>query len=224
MPELYARQHDSFITQFMESSDLSESDYLNRDNQVFGKSKNNYIFPVTTRVRFIRSDESDEHVYLIGTFKTEPIIKNYVYFILDKNGIILDMSSNAMTYFNFDYNSVIKNKTKINQIAPKAIVDHKYRTKAGHDLDYLNPKTGETFKFNCCMETIMLKQTRENPEEKVLRGFLMKMEVLVDKKYKEDTATTKSKFSGDSFLTFRHHWFGVLCWSRIDIENQRNWN
>jgi hypothetical protein len=110
---------------------------------------------MTTRVHLMAIEDTDEGVTLIGTFKTEPIIKNYIYLFLDKNGVILDMSSNAITYFNFDYTMIKKNKIKINTICPKAIVEHKYRTKTGKDITYVN--NGEEFKFNCCMETIMLK-------------------------------------------------------------------
>lgn len=191
MPELYAKFHDTFIYQFLDAPNPSESDYLDKDNQFFGKGKSNYIFPMTTRVRLIRNEDSDEEIMLIGTFKTEPIIKNYIYFILDKNGVITDLSSNAMTYFNFDYNMIKKNKVKINSIAPKAIVEHTYRTKTGKDITY--SKNGEEYKFNCCMETIMFRKDRENPDDRILRGFLMRMEVLVEKKYKDDTTATNSK-------------------------------
>ena len=102
MPELYASNHDKFLTNFLERGASNNSEYLDKDQYLFGRSRVGYIFPIISKVRMYYNEETDDDIFFIGTFKTEPIVKNFVYMLTNKDGIILDISSNALGFFRFD--------------------------------------------------------------------------------------------------------------------------
>ena len=47
MPAIYSKHHDEFVETFVNTN---ESKVLNKERLVFGKTKSNYIFPVTLLV------------------------------------------------------------------------------------------------------------------------------------------------------------------------------
>lgn len=110
MPEIYATYHDDFLQGFMENmlEGHFNSEYLNTNQNFFGKNKSGFIFPIISKTYFVR-----EQIIFIGTFKPVPIMKNQIYLIVNMDGIIQDISAGAVQTLKIDLQNLRKNKTNI---------------------------------------------------------------------------------------------------------------
>lgn len=132
------------------------------------------------------NEDTDDDIFFIGTFKTEPIMKNYIYMLTNKDGIITDVSSNALGFFRFDAASLKKSKPNINTIAPKALVERAYRnTKVGKDIYYRNKHIHpqELQKFNCYIEALLFSESiSDSKTDKVVYGYKVRLEFISSEK------------------------------------------
>ena len=114
MPEIYSSCHDEFLMRFLEilllDINFERESYINKEKKFLVKNSSGYVFPVFSKVGII----SDDPITFIGTFRSENTIKNYNYFITNKEGIITEISSSSIINFKLD-NAAIKKKIKIDQ-------------------------------------------------------------------------------------------------------------
>jgi hypothetical protein len=76
---------------------MNDSDYLDKDHQFLGKNRSGYIFPINVRTKMVVNEEGDDEMYFITYYKTEPVTKQYVFFILDKKGVGFGQPSSSLT-------------------------------------------------------------------------------------------------------------------------------
>lgn len=119
IPKIYVSHHDKYMQSFVETlylniraDQVTESQYINEDQKRFFKHKNGYIFPLNYKVILIQ-----EYFTLLTTFKGDPTTKSVVYFIVNKESEIHEMSAGAITYFDLEFKSIQtgKSNTKLSE-------------------------------------------------------------------------------------------------------------
>lgn len=90
---------------------MFESDYLGNEQARLAKHKSGYIFPIIYKV--IMTDDGQNY---ICNFKQDNSYKNCAFIICFKDGLICDISSSVLTYFNYDALTVKNNKINIHDI------------------------------------------------------------------------------------------------------------
>lgn len=119
MPELYAANHTDFLNRFLENTALDqfyESKYLNVNQNFYGKNKSGYIFPITSKVLFLK-----EQSIFITTFIPQLIVKNNMHFMMNKEGLILDISASVIHFLKLDLLQIRKNRTNISEYIPNIL-------------------------------------------------------------------------------------------------------
>ena len=119
MPELYAANHNDFLNRFLENTSSDpyyESRYLNSNQNFFGKNKSGFIFPMTSKVIFLK-----EQLLFIATFIPQLTIKTNMQIIANKEGIILDISATVIHFLKLDLSHIRKNKISINEYIPNMV-------------------------------------------------------------------------------------------------------
>lgn len=79
-----------------------------------------------------------ENIMFITTFRGEASIKSFIYFIVDKNWVIQELSTGAIAYLNLELKDIKNKETRLNTILPDIGSSEK------GDLFYIN-KNNETY-------------------------------------------------------------------------------
>lgn len=155
---------------------MFESDYLGNEQARLAKHKSGYIFPIIYKV--IMTDDGQNY---ICNFKQDNSYKNCAFIICFKDGLICDISSSVLTYFNYDALTVKNNKINIHDIIPEALQDKKYQRKAGKTFAYKDSQ------FNCVIEPVKFElELAQDDAEDInysyeVAGYLIKCELVTDK-------------------------------------------
>lgn len=113
--------HGSVLSKYV-SNGCPNSDYFNQSKQSFARNKNGYIFPIKKIVEKIE----DEEMFL-GTIRTDQNTLNQVIYIMtDKNGMITDISSSAISQLNLNIQVISSQCINIDSIIPGAITDSSF--------------------------------------------------------------------------------------------------
>lgn len=138
------------------------SSYLDKDHTFCCKNKAGYIFPAIVRTKLFLSEEADEQLYFLTSFKTEPVTRTFIYFITDNTDKILDFSSTSLTYFKYTITAINalakdinKPGEKITELNKFIAVEKKFKEKNNREEIIVNCKDGVKRKFNVYVETIL---------------------------------------------------------------------
>lgn len=64
------------------------SDYLDKEHLFFCKNRAGYIFPANVKTKLLPpTEEMDDQLFFITTFKAEPVTKHYIYFMIDTSDV-----------------------------------------------------------------------------------------------------------------------------------------
>ena len=189
MPELYAMNHNDFLNRFIENTNADqyyESKYLNINQNFFGKNKSGYIFPMTSKVIFLK-----EQLLFIATFVPQLIIKTNMQLIVNKEGVILDISASVIHFLKLDLAHLRKTKVYINEYIPNFLQEkEKYTTNPTVISLKIHLDNQENLcRFNCqvgnidffIIEADFLGEEGGNNEEAKIQknfGFWIKLEKL----------------------------------------------
>lgn len=203
MPELYAANHNDFLNRFLENTALEqfyESKYLDINQNFYGKNKSGYIFPMTSKVTFLK-----EQLLFIATFVPQLIVKNNLHFIANKEGHILDVSASVINLFKTDLQQIKKNKTMINEYIPNILQEKdKFLGNGGTITLKVHSENEEKHcSFNCqvgnidfcIIEDFNGEEAYGNEEAKIQKnfGFWVKLEK------KEIPALPSQLFNAEKF-------------------------
>lgn len=187
MPELYAVNHNDFVNRFLEntwSDQYFESKYLSVNQNFFGKNKSGFIFPMTSKVMFMK-----EQLLFITTFVPQMIVKTSMVLIVNKEGVILDISASVIHFLKLDLSQIRKNRMMINEFIPNILQDKEKYTSSPIPINIKvcvdNVET--TNKFNCLVGNIEFciieqdfngEEGGGNEETKIQKnfGFWIKLE------------------------------------------------
>lgn len=121
LPKIYHNVHDKYIKGFIENILMNlrveaeiESDYLDIEKVAYFKHKNGYIFPLNYKVSL-----NLDILMFVATFKGEATVKSYVYFIVDKNWEIHEMSTGAITYFDLEIKAIQTKQIRLDSLIPE---------------------------------------------------------------------------------------------------------
>jgi PAS domain S-box-containing protein len=123
LPKIYTGVHEKYIKSFIENILMNlrveaeiESDYLDVEKVNYFKHKNGYIFPLSYKVVL-----NLDVLMFIATFKGEATIKSFVYFIVDRNWEIQEMSTGAITYFDLEIKTVLSKPCRLDILIPEVV-------------------------------------------------------------------------------------------------------
>lgn len=193
MPEIYSQYHPCIVKAWTDSPEREASGYFSKDNHVFGKHSTNYIFPIVSRVKIlpVESDEPSS-LTLFGYIRTEPFIKNYTFLICTKDGVLMDLSSSAISNIGLDYSMIKKQKINIKDLLKDrmALIKNEYQRKGGKQITYIgNPSLGLPTKelpMKVFIKPILLnnQKIKEKLNDanldmgEVVVGYIVRLEVL----------------------------------------------
>ena len=208
MPELYALNHNDFLNRFLENSaadQFYESKYLNVNQNFYGKNKSGYIFPMTSKVIFLK-----EQLSFIATFVPQLITRTNLHIISNKEGTILDISASVIHFLRIDLVHIRKNKISINDFIPNLVQEReKYTTNpVPISMKIFVDNQEMVSKFNCVVGNIdfciieqdmMFEDGAANEEAKIQKnfGFWVKLEKIDNVNIPAPMLSPKSKIKKD---------------------------
>ncbi|EGR27924.1 PAS domain S-box family protein [Ichthyophthirius multifiliis] len=108
MPQMYAKNHDNFIQRYLTTL---EPRVLNVDNLVPFKTKLGYIYISKILIKHVSSLING--LQFIAYFKQSKFLKEQCSLIINKNGIIQDISSSCITMLGLDIKKLSKKENLI---------------------------------------------------------------------------------------------------------------
>jgi PAS domain S-box-containing protein len=121
MPSFYDKVHDYYMKSFIENIYVNlrengeiESEYLDSDQPNYFMHKNGYIFPMTYRVSL-----NIENMSFVTIFRGEATTKSYIYFIVNAEWEIQELSTGAITYFDLEVKSVHNKAMRLDKLLPE---------------------------------------------------------------------------------------------------------
>lgn len=119
MPEIYSANHNDFLNRFLENSaqdQFYESKYLNVAQNFYGKNRSGYIFPMSSKVIFLK-----EQLSFIATFVPQSITRTNMHIIANKEGVITDISATVIHFLKLDLSQIRKSRVLINDYIPNLL-------------------------------------------------------------------------------------------------------
>lgn len=122
MPNIFAEFHNEILSANATAILRGESNNsLIKEKHIFGKSQNGYIFPALLRITSTPSLLNDFN--FIGCFHIDKKAETaeIIHLIINKAGIITDISSSAMLFFGTKVKELVSQKANISAICPEFI-------------------------------------------------------------------------------------------------------
>eukprot|EP00347_Sterkiella_histriomuscorum_P005463 403356519 len=139
-PGIYSFYHDEFIR----SALLKSSEQMtNKERSIYGKHISGYIFPLSLQIKFFQSFLHGKQ--FVATLKQEKkgINASVAYIVMDKNGVVLDVTSSAIQLLDIDKQKMVKKRIKydLNVLLPQIFEgdQQRYYGKQGEKVTYYYP-------------------------------------------------------------------------------------
>ncbi|EGR33844.1 PAS domain S-box family protein, partial [Ichthyophthirius multifiliis] len=191
-PFLYGKYHDDILKYFC---DQENKQSVLKDKFIFGKNKQQYIFPIMLNIKPVLHVLKDSYEFF-GIFRKEKIIKNICYLHVNEKDIVKDISSSCINILGLDINILSLEQINVNNL----FIDiqqnkQQYMSKKGFLTDYIFPQINE----DVIMHRKGDKQVKVNVQIMDLK-FKCKENQLIGQIYKieniqEKTSSCKSQRS-----------------------------
>jgi hypothetical protein len=187
MPGIYAKHHDSFLENYLNTGEASLIG-KNKERLIFGKNKSNYIFPIYLSLRSVQS--IIQGIQFIATFRVEKNFKNAGYLLTQPDGTIDAVSSSSINILKVDLKMINQKKANIQDLIPNIIKDRYSMFSSSNNagrastvVDYQYPRDSEYLldnednrvQLNCHLTELVFLGGRENA------GFQFRFERIVDR-------------------------------------------
>lgn len=139
MPEVYAVNHDIFVSKYIETT---KGNMINQERRILGRHKTQYLFPTNITIKPIE-DTSLQTLHFFARFETPKQLRSQCYILTLENGKMLGISASCVELLGYGYSSMRKYKN-VNRWFP-GLIDEVEELK----LD----KKGKRFRLSVGKET-----------------------------------------------------------------------
>ncbi|EGR29894.1 PAS domain S-box family protein [Ichthyophthirius multifiliis] len=157
IPNLYSEIHQQFMQRYFENVSLGifDSNYINEDQQKFGRSKNGYLVALFYRVSILTDDAQ---TFLVN-YNADTSIKQTCYILTDKFGLIMDISTSVILFFGIEIAHVKNKQILIETIVSDWQSEKKYFEKNGKDFLYTQTNqegNPQQTAYNCQIQNLKI--------------------------------------------------------------------
>jgi PAS domain S-box-containing protein len=181
MPQIYAKHHDIFFEEYLTTNELK---CPNKERPIFGKYKNNYIFPLYISLQPIQN--TYQMLNLFANFRLEKYLSPICHMIILESGNIDSVSSNAPSVLKIDNKALSKNPN-VQYYFPFILEDISgYTTRTGKtflfyypvNAEYLDPTDPVSCTLNCVMRPFWVGSDADGKEK--VKGYHLKLSKVDD--------------------------------------------
>lgn len=171
MPQLLRQSDNNFVRMLIDGEVFESGQTEIEIEDSFVRKKNGAVIPVRITLKLFNNDASKyENMCIFNTIRPLTNATSKVFMLTNKQGVVYDVTSNALTYFNIPFTELSQRRFNIHLIIPKtALVLDKFRDR-GIEASITHQK--KVHKVTC-----VIKPWIVGPSEEVnLEGFIISFE------------------------------------------------
>jgi PAS domain S-box-containing protein len=138
LPQIFAKHWDQFLENFLSTGELK---YMNKEKSIFGRYKNNYIFPVFMNIKPIQN--SYQMLNFVATFRREKYFKNQAYLLVNPDTSVDSVSAACIRMMKCDSKMIMKQESITQLFSDIFERKDKYMTKTGAITEFYYPYGSE---------------------------------------------------------------------------------
>ena len=172
LPQVYAKHWDQFLENFLSTGDLK---YMNKERSIFGRYKNNYIFPIFMNIKPIQN--SYQMLNFVATFRREKYFKNQAYLLVNPDKSVDSVSAACIGMMKCDSKMIMKQESVEELFSDIFERKDKYMSKTGAITEFWYPYGSDYVdkdepKFTTL--NVIVSDIRFQSVDKINTGYIVK--------------------------------------------------